>query len=471
MRSFFAHISLAVLLNLLVKPAWLLVEMEVQDRVGHEDWGLYSALLSFGFLFVALADLGLNPYSTRSLAAQPGEIGSAFPRLLGIKLLLVLAFPALVLVLGWLLGYDPRALYFLFLLCLVHGGTQLIELFRATFRAAQRFRLDAWLSVIDRLLLLALAMGLFGIGVDVERFIYARLLAAAAGILLCYALLGRLYGWLRPRFGMAGLGAILRQSLPFAFMTILYSIHDKVDQVMLERLAGDYANGLYAGAYRWLDAFSMYLWTILPFFFARFARHHDEPAVQERLLHSGQVLSALPLIFVSVFVFFFGEKLLFLFDRSAPQDLAVMRACLHALFATALLNGLFAIFSTLLTSTGHERPVNRMILASIALNVLLNALFIPRYGAVAAAWTTLASYACLDLAYVAYTHRVLPLRVPWRQTALLLLAAAITALTFYLADLAALPWYLTSLLGGTVLAGTAYLLGLVGPALFRQLRS
>ena len=45
----------------------------------------------------------------------------------------------------------------------------------------------------------------------------------------------------------------------------------KWDQVMLERMAGDVPTGLYAAAYRWLDAFSMYLWIVLPMFFARFA--------------------------------------------------------------------------------------------------------------------------------------------------------------------------------------------------------
>ena len=99
---------------------------------------------------------------------------------------------------------------------------------------------------------------------------------------------------------------IVKQAFPFAIITILYSVHDKVDQVMLERMLpepnGAHETGLYAGAYRWVDAVSMYLWTVLPIFFARFASKIHSPKAQTQLLEFGQAVAAIPMIFVSVFV-------------------------------------------------------------------------------------------------------------------------------------------------------------------------
>jgi O-antigen/teichoic acid export membrane protein len=467
-KSLSANISLVVLLNALVKPAWLLMEMLVQDEVGHESWGLYAALLAFGFVFLTFSDLGINQYTTKTLASEPQLLKSYFPNLLTVKMLLTLFYPLLMLGLGWLIGYRGEELWFLALLALMWGGTQLMAFFRSNFRAMQRFTLDSWLSVFDRLVLLGVVGFLLYRGIDIEAFIFARLAVVGVASLFFYFLLTRLYGWFRPRFNPPLIKKVVRLSWALGLITILYSLHDKVDQVMLERLYSEEENGLYVGAYRWLDAFSMYLWIILPFFFARFAYFIHQKQEQQRLLNFGQVITALPLMFISVFVFFYGELLLFPFENSSPEELLKMENCLLPLFITVLVNSVFAIFSTLLTSTGYERPVNLMIITSIALNIVLNYIFIPTYGALAAAWTTVASYGLIDLLYLFYVQFKTDIQVPYGQMARLLVAGGVLALCFGLLQQTALPWYGVSLVAGSVYLGVAYGLKLVSWRMLKQ---
>ncbi|MEO0585637.1 MAG: oligosaccharide flippase family protein, partial [Bacteroidota bacterium] len=164
-----------------MKPLWLLVEMEVQDQVGHADWGLYAALLSFGFLFITLSDLGINQYATKMLAGDPGLMRSYFPNLLSFKFFLTLLYPVIMGVLAWSLGYPEQHIYFLVLLCLVHSGGQLMNFFRANFQAMQRFSLDGFLSVFDRIILLLITIYLFYTQLDISRFIYARVVTVITG--------------------------------------------------------------------------------------------------------------------------------------------------------------------------------------------------------------------------------------------------------------------------------------------------
>ena len=96
-----------VVLNLLVKPIWVLTEMEVQDSIGHEAWGMYAAALSLGFIFLTLADLGVNYYATKSLAADAGQLQREFPHLMGLKLSLLLIYPPIMYGVGLLIGYEP----------------------------------------------------------------------------------------------------------------------------------------------------------------------------------------------------------------------------------------------------------------------------------------------------------------------------------------------------------------------------
>jgi len=438
--------------------------MSIQDEVGHADWGMYSALLAFGFLFLSLSDLGINQYTTKMLAGKPELIETYFPNLFSFKLLIMFLYPFLMIGVGILIGYEERQIYFLFLLCFIHGGGQLMQFFRANVQASQRFKLDGLLSVADRIFLLLLTAYLFFTELSIDRFVYARLIAIGLTVLIFYALIIRMYGWFRPRLDLPFIKGIVRSSLGLALMTILYSVHDKVDQVMLERLRpldGDLQNGLYAAAYRWLEAMSMFLWTVLPIFFARFAFLLGKDKEKEKLLHFGQVITAIPLIFVGVWVWFYGELLLFPFDQSSPEELDIIAACLRAIFIALAINGVFAIFSTLLTSTGHENKVNVMAIASIILNIVLNFFFIPTYGAIASAWTTVISYGLLGLLYLIYIELALPIRIPYGQMLRLILLAAIIWGSFYGLERMAWPWWGVSALvfGITLLA--SYLLKLI----------
>ena len=469
-KTLFANISLVVILNLLVKPVWILVEMQVQDVIGHDIWGLYAALLSLGFLFITLSDLGINQYSTQHLASRPELLPDMVPYLLSSKFVLIFFYPIILMGVGWVLGYRGVELYFLALICLIHGSNQLLEFFRANFRALQRFQIDGFMSVFERLLLLGLVWILFLTQLDIERFIYARLLALGVGVVVFYLALVRIYGWIRPRLSLPKVKEVIRYSWAFALMTILYSVHDKVDQVMLERMAGDVQNGLYVAAYRWVDGFGMYLWTVLPIFFARFAFYIKDHKEQEKLLHFGQPITAIPMIFVCLFVFFYGDKLLFLFDQSSPEQLAIMFTCLRILFIAILFHGFMAIFSTLLTSTGHLRFVNRLVFASILLNVVLNAIFIPQYGAIACAWSTVASYTLMDFGYLVYIAWKLPVKLPWREMLRLSVVLVMGAGLFFGGMWLGISWYLTSLMAGLGILGGAFALDLISARKIREFR-
>ncbi len=459
-KNLLANISLAVLLNALVKPVWVLVEIIVQNEVGHKDWGMYAGLLSFAFLFITLTDLGVNQFLTKTLASTPERIRELYPNFLSFKLILLVAYPLLMVGAGMVMGYTSEELFFLALLCLVWGGHQMTQFFRSNFQAMQRFRIDSIASVLDRVILLVLVGLLFLTRLDIASFVYARLIAAGLTMLIFFIVLSRLYGWLKPRLEAKVILPSLRMSIPFALITVLNSVHDKVDQVMLKALAGNVETGLYAAAYRWMDVFGMYLWTVLAIFFARFALYLADKKMQAKLLRMGQVVTALPMIFVCVFVFFYGEKLFWLYTDSTPGQLVTMEKSLKILFAATLVHSLFVIYGTLLSAANHERFVNIAITIGIIVNVGLNYFLIPILGAQAAALSTVASYTLMSLCYMGYMQlRVDEIPVPWSRLLKLILAAGLLYGCFFLLAKTALPWYVNTALAGVVYAGIGLGLG------------
>ncbi|WP_254244241.1 hypothetical protein [Hymenobacter sp. BRD128] len=87
-KRFLGTISLAVALNLLVKPGWVLLENIVQDRLGHGTFGLIAACSALAVVVATFADLGLTQFTVQRLAAEPTFADSQFPTLFPLRGLL-----------------------------------------------------------------------------------------------------------------------------------------------------------------------------------------------------------------------------------------------------------------------------------------------------------------------------------------------------------------------------------------------
>ncbi|WP_375418866.1 oligosaccharide flippase family protein [uncultured Hymenobacter sp.] len=464
LSRFFGSISLAVLLNLLVKPGWVVLENLVQDRLGHAAFGLLAALSSLTVVALALADLGLTQSGIQRTAAEPDFFTEHFPTLHALRGLLNVVALAALLALGWALGYRGAQLG---LLAGIGGALLLTQyglFLRGVFQGRQHFRTDAVLSVLEKLVLLGAVLALVAVpgALRLPSYVGARVAAAAFTIVLLYGLLRRFFGPVRARLSRPASRALLRQSLPFALITVLYGLNERIDMVMLERLASPREAGYYAGAYRWMDAAMMYAWTVLPLFFARFAG--ARPAELRQLLGLGQRVLAVPLLFVVAFVLFRGEVVFWQFSHSSGAEVARMSSCLKILFLNVLVHAFFAIYSTLLTSTGYARAVSTVVAGSVLLNIGLNLWLMPRYGALAAAWNTLVCVGFVSAGYVWLLARRTAIPVPGRVLARLLLAFGLLCGAWYvLRQGVYLSWYIE-----TGLMAAVFGLIVLGTGLIRQ---
>jgi len=378
-----------VLLNLLVKPGWVVVENLVQDRLGHQAFGTFTALFTLASVMAAVSDLGTTQLTTKRVAANPAFLTEYFPTLVPLKGGLSVLFLGVVVAMGWMLGYRGHTLT---LLTLIEIGMLLAQytlFLRGVLQAHQRFNTDALLSVLEKFLLLGLVLGLIPIGITLNNYVAARSVAIGFTFVVLYGLMKRLYGQVKLKLRWEHARTVLQASLPLALITLVYGLNERIDMLMLERMVSAREASYYAAAYRWGDTVMMYLWTILPLFFAKFAYVFDKPDEQRDVLWFGQRVVTVPMLLVCAFVLFRGEVLFWQFTHSTAPEITRMVLCLKILFASVLIHAFFAIYSTLLTSTNHERAVSWLVVASTVLNVVLNVLLLPTLGAVAGAINTL----------------------------------------------------------------------------------
>lgn len=369
-----------------------------------------------------------------------------------------------MVLIGMVLNYTINQLWFLFWIALSYSAFQLFQLFRAKIQGFQLFQLDAFASNFEKVFFSSLLVILLIINAtSLSTVVYGRLISIFLAIILIILILKKKNTWLNPKYsGLSETNRLIKLSLPFALIILLTGFNEKIDQVMLERLADQREDtSLYAAAYRWLDAAMVYLWIILPLFFARFSYHEIGKNEKYNLLEASIGITSIPLLIVLLFSIFHGEQLFVLFTNSSSAEISLMSKCFQILSVALFLQGCFAILSTYLTSNGYTYHVSWSLGISIVLNILLNYIYIPKYGAISAAYTTLISTTFLSVSYIIVfiTKKILPL--PWKTWGKVLLVSTITFTGTYFIRIQFNYWLFSLVFSIIISIGLSFILNLV----------
>jgi PST family polysaccharide transporter len=377
-------------------------------------WGDWSAFLALLNIIILVSDQGINTASKRYIvqardsAQLAGVIRATFVLRVFASLLytLLIAFliPAL---LGWLHQPDYLDLLRRSLLLVVLYG--IMEYFKSLFEALHRLRFTFTINVLEHGAKLVLVILLFQGGHDfvaiVAAFTIAVGIALADGVLSALRAIPRIFSSPAPP-------GLMRQayfySLPIFLMSIGGFVALEIDTIMLKQLSTAYETGIYSAAKNIVMflphlsiAFSMGIIPGLSVFDAHTA------LANRRIFY--QVLGAIAGIYtlISLGVVAFALFGMGLFFKSEYQAASVP---LLILSPFVLLSGVSTYCGNLLDYRGLAwiRSINFGL--TIIGNVLLNWWWIPRWGAIGAAASSIAfvPYCALNLwqAHIAFAaHR------------------------------------------------------------------
>ncbi|MCS6895789.1 MAG: oligosaccharide flippase family protein [Bacteroidia bacterium] len=432
MKPFQRDLGIVLLANLISKPLWLIVDNLAQNQIGHEAYGLIGALLGIGQWAIAIADWGLYAMVTREMARGIEH----YPRLSGItfilKLILTIIAGIFFIGLGWILGYREKAFLWLIALILYQLALSYLQYFRAYLQGAQRFRVDAFFSAAEKVFVLLLLGASWNI---LSGDLYVGILVIAGGVtaVLSGLVIWREYGL--PTFvsDRSDLWKAFRQMTPFALMGYATAFNERLNQILLERWVSPYANGLYWGAYRWFSAAMMYLWIVLPLFFARFAKlgRQRSPELWKTFVW-GQLVSSLPIIGIAGVFLGAPKVFLWLFTHSSPSEITQMSHILQALAFALILNGLTAIYSTYLTAVGYEWVAFWLMVGASTINFIACLFLIPTGAGVGAGIGLGISYLFYGAGFIWTFKKVAPIPTPLSVLVRLVLLSILYGATLFM---------------------------------------
>jgi len=403
-KDFLFNLFFLLLLNLLIKPYWLLgIEVKVQNTVGAENFGLFFSVFSFTLLLNVLLDLGLTNFNNRNIAQNRQLLSKHFSGILTLKFLLGVVYLFVVLLVGMVIGYDTVQIKILTWLAFNQFLNALILYLRSNVSAQLMFKTDSILSVLDKLLMIIFC-GLLLKGVFTDKpfqimwYVYAQTISyliTSAVALTIVLLKGKIT---RLTWNFTFFRAVLKKSFPFALLTMLMAIYGRIDSVMIERILplsiSRYQAGVFASAFRLLDALVQIAYLVsvilLPLF-SKMLKNKENlvPIIKSAftLLFFFSVTSTVLLLFyrLPVLSFFYKE----IWSESA-RVFVFLIPCIIPFSMTY-------IFGTLLTANGSLRLLNITSAIAIVVNVVINFTLIPLLEARGAAIASLATQSSITV--------------------------------------------------------------------------
>ncbi|HMO56639.1 MAG TPA: flippase [Roseiflexaceae bacterium] len=427
--------TLAVLAGGLVMRLLNFIFMIFTTRLlGEVGLGKYATVVAFVGVFGVFFELGLAQYVERSVAQDRKRTQSLFWNLVLMRLILAIAAVVIVPSIALVSGNDDDVVFGIFLYSLTFVLAAFLMPLSTVLSANERFDLVTSIQVLNQIVTIVVGVILLLSGLGFLALLYTGFVAMPLQIMFCiWAIRRYRLGPLKFQVNPRSWGEFIRASIPFGITSLALNFNYNADTIILGMFHDHSEVGWYNSAYRLIFTLSAIAGAFLTVITPSLARENmtDPEKVRSWTRASIQAM-AVPSLPLAVGVMLLATPIVVLLygESFAPAGIMLAIVCWDTpLFLFNSLAG------NITAAVGLERPAARIYLLSAVLNIVLNLIFIPFWGGVAAAVITLTTDAISGYMF----YRLLAPQMDLKRILPSLLRAMVAALIMGVAVFFSLP--------------------------------
>jgi len=178
-------------------------------------------------------------------------------------------------------------------------------------------------------------------------------------------------------------------SLPYGILGVLGMLYFRIDTVLLSYLRGNFETGIYSAAYKFLETAILIPSSISLAIFPVMVKLHETDHLSLKKLYRKTIVITFSLGVIGALVYFYVLPLLIqwlLPNYSASLEvIQILALTIPFMFVQITAS------QVLLTSDKNLKALMLITFVLLAFNLILNLIFIPQFGYMAAAWVTVIS--------------------------------------------------------------------------------
>ncbi|MBN1523566.1 MAG: oligosaccharide flippase family protein [Spirochaetales bacterium] len=391
-----------------------------------DDYGLLSVFTSLISIFSVIFGLNIHSSAARKYYEKDGE----FKNFLGTNLIFLVIFNIILITILFFLK-DSIAVFFsvdsnlFFIAVIVSSFTFFTLLQLSYFRASQKSLSYAILSIIKNLAITVIAIAWIYYLPENKYLgkIYAQLIVTAVFFIIFIVNLFRLSSL---SFNVKHLKYSLLFGIPLIPHTLSGYILAHFDKIIINQISGSHDTGLYSFAYN----IGMLLNVVIiatskawsPIFFQQL-RSNKYDKIQSMSDKYSKVIFAIALLLV----LFSNEAVKIMADEKYYSAFGIIPIIILGYVFTFL----YTLFFQYAACRKKTWLISIFTFIAGGTNISLNYIFIPYFGYVAAAWTTLASYILLFILHYINSKFILKEKVITMKHIFIDLAILISCVILY----------------------------------------
>lgn len=431
----FSDTALLIASPLVRRISRVVFVLMVARELGPERFGVYALLFATTEILAVASGAGYADFLTRE-AARDAEVGwgMAFQLML-LRIGIAIPVAATEIAILAALHYPRLVLIGAAWMALTVGPRSVSEAVQGVLRGIRRYNEYFFVDIITSLTLLVGGCLLLVVRGQLAAIITVEIAAATLAALI--AILISLRSRRTERFRMAW-RELIRKTFVFQLYPFVTNLYDRVDVVLLSKLGGDYATGIYSVAYRGLGTLQLIPYGVLYGLLPSLSRSEWSDVERKRLERAMGLLLSVAFVVVLATLLLANAVVHLLLGARYMDSAHVLK---YLIWATVPMYLNFALNVGLL-AMGRERVFLLTSSICLAVNFVGNLVLIPRFSWRAAAVLTVVTELVLLAQNVYWIRRAIGrIPVPWggARTSLafaVLMAAALAGSRFVSMSLA-----------------------------------
>ncbi len=401
--------------NFIQKIFSLALVLFIAQKLGVNDFGVYSFVFSFVILFTTFSELGVGVLIFREISKSKERVRQLLGDALSIKFFLSTAvFLIIAAAIFSLNALEPQKYpRQLILLTLVAALSMLLDSFAALFRmvffAFEKMEYDFYANMAYKGFLLVAAFSLLFLGFGLWEIVLATLVASAINLLTSFLLCTKKLIVPKIEFNFRRQLNLVLLSVPFCMAGIFSSIYGNIDMFLLSLFRGTADVAYYSAATRLVNSLSLIPATIttsiFPVMALLFARKDNSLSLVIERISKYLLMIILPVAFGTTLL---AARIIGFFYPAMPgNNFAPAALALQILVWFSVFGFVNLVFLNALNSTAFEKRNALIFGLTVLVNIIANLLLIPPFGFAGAAASMVISEAVFFiLAYSAISKRL-----------------------------------------------------------------
>ena len=369
------------------------------------EFGYFATAHTYYTFFILIADFGIDSYILAALPSVPSSKSFVLVNLIRTRLIFCTIAIIGMLIFGIFLSSSTETILLFFIFTVGLVGTTLTSFFLSTFKSQEIFKYDVYINIYQNGFLL---IGLIAVRMSGLNYFYLAIIFMMSrylGLLRLFRIFKDLVETDIFKDFSVGFLETVKSVYPYGVHLFFGTLYFTSDTMLIALFYGEYAVGQYQAVFK-LMLFSLLFSDVVTISaLPSLSKSYAEDVQDWRFIANFlfKMLAVSGIIFGGIFFYFSNDVVEIVYGNKLLEN---ARPLMQIFGILIFIRSVTLLYGFLLTSSQNQHKRMLITIAATVFNIVLNILFLPKYGILGSAYVALVTNTLVGFLFVYFARNL-----------------------------------------------------------------